>query len=91
MRIRWHELDARHVLKVPAIGLVDGPSAFDPALEATELADPDGGEEVAHPVVEAEARVLVVGDRFPGLCGQVTRLLGQLGRVGDQHARRHPS
>src|SRR5690606_30592826 len=43
------------------------------------------GEQVAHPVVVADGRMLVVRRWIPRLCRQETSALHPLGPIGEQH------
>ena len=54
--------------------------------QSAQLAAPDGGEQVAHPVVEADLRVLVVRRRLARLRRQVAGPLDERGIVGHEHA-----
>ena len=69
-----HEVDSGHAPQPLGVVVKVAPARLDAFLEHLELAPPNRRENVAHAVVVANFRVLVVR-------GLVTRLCGELARV----------
>lgn len=76
----------RQTLEGFGVGFEVPPATRDFAGEARELAKADAGRDVAEAVVIADGGMFVMRSRVAGLGGEETRLLGELGVIGDEHA-----
>ena len=56
-------------------------------VQSSELCPTESGEQIAEPVVVADDRVFVVGERLTGLGGQVAGAVDQVGRLGSPTSR----
>ena len=70
-----HERDPGHAVEQLAVAVAEPAARRDALGERLELGAPEGGEEVAHPVVEADLGVLVVRRRLARLRRELARVL----------------
>ena len=82
-RLRMNEPD--RTVEQLAVAVADPPPRGDLLGERLQLRAPERGEDVAHPVVEADLGVLVVGDGLPRLRRELPRVLDQVSARRDEH------
>ena len=80
-----HERDPGHAVEQLAVTVADPPPRGDASVERLELRPSQRGEEVAHPVVEADLDVLVVRRRLAGLGRELARMLDPVAVPRDEH------
>ena len=81
-----HERDAgRTVEQRRGSGRGSGAARRTRSGKRLELRAPERGEDVAHPVVEADLEVLVVGDRLAGLRRELAGVLDEVAVLRDEH------
>ncbi len=80
-----HEVEARVSGQGPPVIGVVAPPPGNAIGQDLQLAASHGRQQVAHPVVVTDLRMLVVGCRIAGLGGQKTGPAAQFGILGDQH------
>src|SRR4051794_6387389 len=63
-----HELDPRKVGECPLVEVTICASGVHALFQHEQLATSDSGENIAHPVIESDLRMLVMRCRIPRLC-----------------------
>ena len=80
-----------HAVEERPVAVADPAPRCDALRQRLELRAPERGEQVAHPVVEADLEVLVVGDRLARLGRELPRVLDELGVRRRRASRRRSS